>query len=159
MQKKYILSIILATLILFLSIILINYKVDVFGINSLQKYYYNSAKYERYQNIGLVRNYNYDTIVTGTSLSENFKISLLNKLFNANAIKVPISGGTAKEQSLLLNVAVKNGVKKVFLDVHYNAYSGSSDRMHPSFQFPDYLYDKNMINDFKFYASFDTLTL
>ena len=51
---------------------------------------------QRYQNDGIVRNFDYDAIITGTSMTENFKTTEFDNLFNVNSIKVPFSGATYK---------------------------------------------------------------
>lgn len=61
-----------------------------------EKFYYN-LKNERSQNDGIIRNFDYDAIITGTSMTENFKVSQANDLFNIKAIKVCFAGGTYRE--------------------------------------------------------------
>lgn len=48
---------------------------------------------ERYQNDGITRNFAYNGIITGTSMTENFKTSEADELFHAKFVKVPFSGG------------------------------------------------------------------
>ena len=52
---------------------------------------------ERYINDGILRQFEYDSIITGTSMTENFKVSTCNDLYASNTIKVPFSGATYKE--------------------------------------------------------------
>ena len=52
---------------------------------------------ERYINDGIVRHFDYNAIITGTSMTENFKTSEFDDLFGVNSIKIPFSGGTYKE--------------------------------------------------------------
>ncbi len=52
---------------------------------------------ERYINDGIVRHFDYNAIITGTSMTENFKTSEFDDLFSVNSIKIPFSGGTYKE--------------------------------------------------------------
>ena len=44
---------------------------------------------QRYINDGIGRQFEYDYVITGSSMTENFKNSLFKKLFNCNSIKVP----------------------------------------------------------------------
>ena len=46
---------------------------------------------ERYQNDGILRHFDYDAVITGSSMTENFKPSELDELFGVNAVKVPFS--------------------------------------------------------------------
>lgn len=43
-----------------------------------------------------MRNFEYDAIIIGTSMTENFKTSEADALFAASFIKVPFSGGIIK---------------------------------------------------------------
>lgn len=52
---------------------------------------------ERYQNNGIVRHFEYDAIITGTSMTQNFKTSEMDRLFGTNAIKVTYAGGEYNE--------------------------------------------------------------
>ena len=61
---------------------------------SFVKYELNN---ERYQNNGVVKHFEYDAIITGSSMTQCFKPSELNELFSVNAIKAPFSGGSYKE--------------------------------------------------------------
>ena len=63
---------------------------------------------ERYQNNGIVKHFDYDAIITGSSMTECFKPSELNELFGVNAIKVPYSGGSYKEINDNLVVATEH---------------------------------------------------
>ena len=155
MYRKFVYIVLVTSFLLYIFIILLAYKVDVFGLNSYQKQYFNNGSYERYQNIGIAKHHKASVILTGTSISENFKVSLIDE----KTIKIPISGSSAKEQNILMTHAITPETKKIIWDVHYTAYYGSSARMHKTMHFPMYLYDESKLNDLKFYASFDTLKI
>lgn len=58
------------------------YELDCEGYNS-----------ERYIGDGIVRHFEYDAIITGTSMSEHFKTSDFENIFGMKAVKVCYSGG------------------------------------------------------------------
>ena len=70
------------------------------------KYFYNLNN-ERSQNDGICKYFDYDALITGTSMTENFKTSELDELFGVNSIKVPYFGGSYKE----MNDNLKNALK------------------------------------------------
>jgi len=70
------------------------------------------AGFQRYQNVGLARNYRYDTVIIGSSVTENFYPSDVNRALHVNALKLSISGSTAHEQALILTQAISNGQVK-----------------------------------------------
>ena len=47
---------------------------------------------ERYQNDGITRNFEYDALITGTSVSENFRTTLADELFNVTSVKATYAG-------------------------------------------------------------------
>jgi hypothetical protein len=98
--------------------------------------------FQRYQNVGLARNYHYDTVIIGSSVTENFYPSYLNRALHVNALKLSISGSTAHEQALILTQAIASGqVKNVLWAIEPSAFSfgpkGVRDDQAP---FPYYVY-------------------
>ena len=65
--------------------------------------------HQRYQNDGIVRIFEYDGIITGSSMTENFKASEADRLFNAKFVKVPFQGGPYKEVNDNLKRAYSSG--------------------------------------------------
>lgn len=51
----------------------------------------------REQNDGIVRHFDYDSIICGTSMTENFKASQADAIFDADFVKVPLSGASYRE--------------------------------------------------------------
>lgn len=45
---------------------------------------------ERYQNPGILKNFDYDSILTGSSMTENFRVSWFKNV-DENVVKVPFS--------------------------------------------------------------------
>ena len=103
---------------------------------------------ERYQNDGIVKHFDYDAIITGSSMTENFKTSDLDALFGTNAIKVPFAGGSYKEVNNLLKTALKThpDVKMIVRGLDYDRIFDDADHMDYT-GYPEYLYDRNPFND------------
>ena len=69
---------------------------------------------QRYQNPGLARNYDYDTIIIGTSMTENFIPAEVDKALGGKTLKLSIRGSTADEHFKIASLALQTGkVKKV----------------------------------------------
>ena len=49
---------------------------------------------QRSQNDGILRHFDYDAVITGSSMIVNFKTSELDELFGTHAVKVPATGAT-----------------------------------------------------------------
>lgn len=113
---------------------------------------------ERYQNDGIVRHFDYDAIITGTSMTECFKTSEMNQLFGVNAIKVPYSGGSYKEINDNLITALKknNNVKQIIRSLDFSMLIWPADKVGYD-TYPVYLYDDNLINDISYLLNEDVL--
>lgn len=117
---------------------------------------------ERYQNDGILRNFDYDTIITGTSLDQNEKTTEVEQLFGGKAVKVPFAGGYFPELSFTLNNALKRkNVKRVIMSIGYSSYieAEPDDWGHPEFSYPMYLYDNNIFNDVKYIFDISALNM
>lgn len=115
---------------------------------------------ERYQNDGILKHFDYDAIITGTSMTENFKASEFNVLFNANAIKVPFSGGTFKEINDNLKTAYKTNhhVKYIVRSLDtYKILSNKDEMRNDMGEYPVYLYNDDLIDDFKYILNKDVV--
>lgn len=115
---------------------------------------------ERYQNNGIVKHFDYDAIITGTSLTENFKTSELDKLFGVNAVKVPFSGASFKEinDNLLIAVQYNSDIKMIVRCLDYSVLSAPADAMrYEEEKYPRYLYDDILYNDVSYLFNKDIL--
>ncbi len=135
-------------------IILLSFAAITIGIDPYFHYHQplESMRYdlsnERYQNDGIVKNFDYDALITGTSMTENFKTSEFDEIFGVNSIKVPFSGAYYKEIDENVKQALKNnpnlrvvlrGIDSNRLQLHKNIMKYDS--------YPTYLYDNNIFND------------
>lgn len=104
---------------------------------------------QRYQNDGIVRHFSYDAMITGTSMSENFKTSQMDALFGVHAIKTCFSGGSFEEINRNLQQALDcNPELQLVLCVidEWSLFAGKNMIL-ASGEYPTYLYDDNPFND------------
>lgn len=109
--------------------------------------------YERYQNDGILKHFDYDAVITGNSMCENFKTSELNALFGVNAVKVPYSGASAKELDMSNRTALKANpeLRLVVMGLDYENILSDKDMMsYDADDYPTFLYDSNPFNDVKY---------
>lgn len=113
---------------------------------------------ERYANDGISRHFEYDAIITGSSMMQNFKTSEFDELFVCNAIKLPYAGAVYQEisQSLQRAFSYQEGIKAVvwgldgsglIKEANYQSYEN----------FPTYLYDANPFNDIYYVLNKDVM--
>lgn len=106
---------------------------------------------ERYVNDGISRHFDYDAIITGTSMAQNFKPSEMDALFGTRAIKAPFSGAGYQELSQNLERALSRNqeLKTVLWAVDYNGLLREYDWQQYE-EYPTYLYDENPFNDIRY---------
>ena len=104
---------------------------------------------ERYQNDGIVKHFNYDAIITGTSMSENFKASECDALFGVNSVKTCFNGTTMLEISNHLRRALKANTDIQLIIQGIDGWSLLDDAglIHGDDRLPTYLYDEKPLND------------
>ncbi|MDT3701345.1 MAG: hypothetical protein RO469_18270 [Thermincola sp.] len=156
--KRWTIKVLLTTLLTIKVLILINFIIDPLQFYHSAFYKPVFSKQQRYQNPGLVKNYKYDTIIIGSSMSENNVPSYLNAKMEVNALKLSIMGSSAKEQYLIAKLALDTGkAKNVIWVVDYFSMRGDPTRVRDEYgAFPFYMYDNNPINDIKYLLNLDT---
>lgn len=103
---------------------------------------------ERYQNDGIVKNFDYNAIITGTSTTENFKTSEFDEMFGLHSVKVPYSGATYREINDNLKRAIKANpdIKCILRGLDSGRLIDDKDNLKYD-DLPDYLYDNYFYND------------
>ncbi len=103
---------------------------------------------QRYQNDGISKHFKYDAIITGTSMTENFKSTEFDSLFGINSIKIPYSGASYKEINDALERAVEanDDIRIILRGLDYLKPIMDKDAMRFD-SYPDYLYDDDPFND------------
>lgn len=115
---------------------------------------------ERYINSGVVKNFEYDTLITGTSMTENFLTSECDELFGVTSIKAPLRGATYYEINNLVEYALKENpnLKVVFRGLDSTGIVvDKNERSYTEEQWPEYLYDDNLLNDIQYLLNVEVL--
>lgn len=104
---------------------------------------------ERYQNAGILQNFDYDAIITGTSMMQNTSASECDALFGVTSVKTCINGTSLKEISdqLRLGLEANPDVKLVIRGFDGWALFGDQDTTETEEKLPTYLYDTDPFND------------
>ena len=125
-----------------------------------QYYYTRNETIERYTNDGVARNFEFDSIITGISISAGFSITEFDQLFETDAVKIIYSGGTYKEtgegisRALKTNPQMKIVLCSLFLDKLYQ----EKDHRRPDIpNIPTYLYNDYWIDDINYLFNKDVL--
>ena len=108
-------------------------------------------KDERYQNDGIARWFEYDAIITGTSMTQNFKTSEFDEYMGVTSVKIPYAGATFHELGRNMRRALeyRPDTRMILcsLDSNYMIWETETDGYEGV---PKYLYDDNPFNDVKY---------
>ncbi|MGN0167175.1 MAG: hypothetical protein ACI4AB_03965 [Acetatifactor sp.] len=117
---------------------------------TLDKFEY-PLKDERYQNDGILRNYSYNAIITGTSMAQNFKTSEFDALWGASSVKVCFSGASFKEVDENVRRALKynDDIEYVVRSLDGNRLNYPAD-LDEYENYPTYLYDDKIFNNVQY---------
>ena len=104
---------------------------------------------DRYQNDGIARHFTYEGIITGTSMTQNFKTSEAEKLFDASFVKLCFPGGHFKEINDNLKRAYTSGneIKYVIRCLDETYFVEDKDTSHEEYDYPEYLTNDNPFDD------------
>lgn len=114
-------------------------------------------KEERYQNDGIVRHFDYNAIITGTSMTENFKTSECDEFFGVKSIKVSFSGGAYKEinDNLKRALEANDEITVIIRCLDYSFLVEDKDTVwdgmvKQGYDYPEYLINDNPFDDVEY---------
>ena len=106
----------------------------------------------RYVNAGLIRNYDYDTLIIGSSMTQNFNMELFRQELGAKPLHVSMGGITPLETAELLSFADEIGRAEryyVGIDLHcFNTEPTLSNN-------PSYLFDGSPLSTARYLMSYE----
>lgn len=160
-EKKWFFTFIILLLCLLLAVGgFVAYLDPFFHYGPPKKGLYYRLYDQRSQNDGITRNFDYDAIITGTSMAENFSASRFDALFGTQCIKVCYSGATYREIDDNLERAFESGhnIRYIFRPLDYSLLIKDKDEMRIDMgEYPVWLTDKNPFNDVKYLLNKDVI--
>jgi hypothetical protein len=105
-----------------------NFLVDplqLFGHRGFYHPLYTSDS--RWQNAGLIRSQDFDTVLMGTSLAVHFRQSDIDRELGVRSLKLAMSGSSSVEQSFVLNAALRRNPKLVIWELDDRIFFDSPD--------------------------------
>lgn len=121
--------------------------------NPLTDCFFYPMDAEEHMNDGIAKRFEYNAMITGTSMTENFKTSEFESLFDVKAIKVPRSGGKYKVVNEMMEAGLKNNpdLKMVVRSVDMGLFWDDNKQMFRIDEgYTAYLYDQNLLNDYQY---------
>lgn len=111
-----------------------------------------------HQCIGTIRNFDYDSIIIGSSIAENYNNRWFDEAFGGRTIKGIKSNGTTVELTYYLGEAVKtHDLKNVYYCLDTYALEADPEEVFPNENFPEYLFDHNIFSDVNYIFNKDVI--
>lgn len=128
-----------------------HYHGPVFGLKAV-------VTKSEYQCIGTIRNFDYDSVLCGSSTAENYNNTWFDENFGAKTVKAIKSSGTTADLKYYLDEAFStHEVKHVFYSLDLFALDGDPETNFVNDSMPLYLFDQNIFNDVKYVLNKDVL--
>jgi len=157
-SAAFILRTLTLTAVLLAAVAVVNWKVDPFQQYRLAPA--DQARFpralQRYINPGLAKNADYDFVITGSSLMENYNLPDVDRLCHAKSINLATSAMAGFEQRKILEVALRHRApRRVVMTLDFNSFAPPIESSLPEISdpLPLYLYDDNALNDFRYLIS------
>ena len=113
---------------------------------------------KEYQCVGSLKNFDYDSVIAGSSVSENYNNRWFDEAFGCTSIKAIRSYGATADLCYLLDIAFKDHtLKYVFYNLDPSALSADPVTTFESTGCPMYLYDDNYLNDIEYLLNKDVI--
>lgn len=111
---------------------------------------------ERYQNPGIAKFFEYDSVLTGSSMTQNFRASEFNDTFQCSTVKLTYSAiRTGSYKYMFENAFSTRKVKNVFMGLDIDPLIDTYGNYY--FPLPEYLYDDNIFNDVNYVLNKDII--
>ncbi len=109
------------------------------------------------QNAGMAKNFEYDSVILGSSMTVNFDTDIFKETMGLNTLKLSQNAAFPKDIDTMLKIVEKKDepVKTVFLGVDITRYKAEPGTM--AYPIPEYLYDDNILNDVSYIFNKDVL--
>lgn len=113
---------------------------------------------QRHLDPGMAKHSDYDTVITGSSMMENYSNDDAGRILGGKAVNLSMGAATAYELSHLLQTIIATGkAKHIVFDLNFNAFAGSPTMQVVTEPLPLYLYDDVRWNDGRYLLQAQTL--
>lgn len=104
-----------------------------------------------YQVIGTLRTFDYDSLIVGSSMAENYNNKWFDEAFDCTAIKAVKPGANTSDLVYLLEAAYEEKeIRNIFYTLDISALTTTIQEHYVNDGMPLYLYNKNPLDDVKY---------
>lgn len=150
---KIFISIVLSGIILFLAALFIYDPLQIFHKPWGEETTFH--KNMRQQAAGIINNYEFDSVILGTSMLENTSANEASEIFGGHFVNISMSASDFFERKVVLDYLLKNKTIHTIiysLDADKYIYQRHGNKKYPMINYA-YLYDNNPINDINLYLN------
>ena len=113
---------------------------------------------KEYQCIGTVRNFDYDSLIVGSSVCENYNNHWFDEKFGCTSIKAVRSYGATADLCYFIDEAYRDHeIRNVFYNIDPGSLAATPHLTFEETGCPMYLYDRNPFNDIEYLLNKDVL--
>lgn len=158
-SKSYIRISICGILFVLLSVASVVYYVDPYfqyHVPNEQLVYNMEMNSFSYYNAGIAKNFSYDTVVTGSSMSRAMLPSYIDEKFICQTVKLSMAEARGKDYEILFSILDDNSnLERVIMGL--DTFAFNVDKDYSSYEKPMHMYDDNPLNDVLYLVNMDGL--
>ena len=111
-------------------------------------------KKERYQDAGMAKNFDFENVIMGSSMSQNFRVNEYKELFGGETIKLTMEGSASIDWTFVLDDLIHREIHPKTVLINLDPYTYRTPTDTPSHELPTYLYDFDYLNDVNYWFNF-----
>lgn len=151
-SKRFITVFTIVCLLALICIGLISYIVDPFfqfRAKPDTRYFLNP----RFITGGLAKNYDYNTVVLGSSMTQNFNLNILRNMdAESKPVKLSTGGMNCLEMEYIYSFIKKEQVKTFIINIDIPPFNATFEEV----RYPQYLYENGIMNKLKYLYGYET---
>jgi len=141
-----------------LVVVVFNYIVDPFTYYHKPWLAMNISSNQRYGNPGLARQFEYKTVLVGTSHIMELRSDKLSEIMQEPAINLSINGGVIAEQAQLVELILRQKkARTVLWEMNFPSFGVGDNFNAVGEEYPEYFYKPAIETPFRYLMSLDTL--
>lgn len=151
-SKRFITIFSIVFLVALMCIGLISYIVDPFfqfRAKPDTRYFLNP----RFVTGGLAKNYDYNVVVLGSSMTQNFNLNILRSIdVDCKPVKLSTGGMNTVEMEYIYSFIKKEKVKTFIINIDIPQFNSTFEEV----RYPQYLYENGVVNKLKYLYGYET---
>lgn len=101
---------------------------------------------------GLIKNYDYDTFILGSSMTQNFDMNVFRQELGVKPLHIGIGGIRASEEKALLDLAYETGrAKNYYICAEMHLFTADSEES----RIPEYLIEDDLLSRMRYFLNYE----